>query len=39
MQIEYILVRIDDENRVATLSLRGDEILEHYIEEEKKDPQ
>lgn len=39
LQVEYIIVKFDDENHRATVSLRADEILPKLQEKENNDPQ
>lgn len=38
-KVEYIIVKFDDENQRATVSLRADELLPKLQEKEMEDPQ
>lgn len=39
MQVEYVIVKFDHENKVARLSLRGGEILKKLNEKEALNPE
>lgn len=38
LQVEYILVKFDDENKTAQVSLRAEEVLAKLNEKEMADP-
>lgn len=38
LQVEYILVKFDDENKKAQVSLRAEEVLAKLNEKEMADP-
>lgn len=39
IQVEYIIVKFDDENQRATVSLRAEELLPKLQEKEQENPQ